>query len=375
MKENKKLIRYILIGVTFAVLLYWAVSHFGELAGVARAGLRIVQPFIVGLCLAVIINVLLRKLEKLWAKIFKKHPDSKAKRPVCLALSLLVGLAAIALVLFIIVPEILETITSMVESLPQYAARVQGWWSGLAEFLQRWSIEIPALQINTDKLVKTLGDYFASHGTWLVGQTVSITASIFAGLMQTIVSVIFSIYVLTQKETLGSQIKRLLAVTMPQKKRDKLYYFTELCNEAFSNFVTGQLIEAVIIGFLCFLGMLVLRLPFAPVVSVLVGATALIPVLGAYIGAAGGALLILLDSPLKALIFIVFLVILQNLEGNLIYPKVVGEAVGLPGIWVLVAVTVGGGLFGIPGMLVSVPLCSVLYTLLGEYVRSHKPKE
>ena len=181
--------------------------------------------------------------------------------------------------------------------------------------------------------------------------------------MNFVIAFAFSIYVLAQKETLKRQSLKVLRAVMKPEKLQKLLELLELSNRTFTNFITGQLTEAVIIGALCFVGMTIFGMPYAPAISVLVGFTALIPVFGAFIGTAVGAFLILLVKPIQALWFIVFIIVLQQFEGNLIYPKVVGKSVGLPGIWVLVAVTVGGSAMGVMGMLISVPVCSILYTV------------
>ena len=191
--------------------------------------------------------------------------------------------------------------------------------------------------------------------------------------MNFLLALVFSLYLLAQKETLLAQSRRLLRRILPQKAADRLMRLLSLTNNAFSSFVTGQVTEAFILGTLCCIGMLILRLPYALPVSVIIASLSLIPIFGAWIGAATGAFLIVFQSPIKALTFLIFLLILQQVEGNLIYPKVVGKSVGLPGLWVLAAVTIGGGAFGVLGMLLGVPVCSVVYVLVQDYIRSGKP--
>ena len=193
-------------------------------------------------------------------------------------------------------------------------------------------------------------------------------------LVVAVLALVFSLYLLAQKETLLAQSKRLLRRSLPQKAADRLLRLLSLSNNAFSSFVTGQVTEAFILGTLCCLGMLILRLPYALPVSVIIATLSLIPIFGAWIGAATGAFLIVFQSPIKALTFLIFLLILQQVEGNLIYPKVVGKSVGLPGLWVLAAVTLGGGAFGVLGMLLGVPVCSIVYSLVQEFIRG-KPAE
>ena len=189
-----------------------------------------------------------------------------------------------------------------------------------------------------------------------------------------VLGIVFAIYLLAQKENLGRQTKKSIRAIFGEERAKKIVDFSSLTNSVFTKFVTGQLTEACIIGVLCFIGMLIFGMPYAGIISILVGFTALIPIFGAFIGTGIGAFLILLENPLKAIWFVIFIIVLQQLEGNLIYPRVVGKSVGLPGIWVLAAVTIGGGLFGVMGMLFSVPICSVLYVMFREYV-NRKSKE
>ena len=184
-----------------------------------------------------------------------------------------------------------------------------------------------------------------------------------------ILALVFALYILGQKERLSEQLKRVITAYLPEEKADRMFYIGELSNRVFSNFVSGQLTEATLLGLLCFLGMTIFRMPYASMVAILVGFTALIPLFGAFIGTGIGAFLILMVSPIKAFWFIVFIIVLQQIEGNFIYPKVVGSSVGLPSIWVFSAITLGSRMFGVPGMLISVPLCSVLYCLFREAVR------
>jgi len=201
------------------------------------------------------------------------------------------------------------------------------------------------------------------------------TSSLFGGIVDLVLGFVFSMYVLSQKEKLGSNVKKVMNTFLPQKRVGQVTEIIAISDKAFSNFITGQLTEALIIGALCFIGMVAFNMPYALTISVLVGFTALIPVFGAFIGTAIGAFLILMVSPIKAVWFIVFIIVLQQIEGNFIYPKVVGKSVGLPGIWVLTAVTIGNGMFGLLGMIVAVPTFSVLYTLLKKVVDNKTKKQ
>ena len=215
-----------------------------------------------------------------------------------------------------------------------------------------------------EKIASLIND----RGSGIITVTWGATTSLLSGVVNVLLAFVFAMYLLAQKEAVCTHLKRLVTTVLPRQKAQRVLYIAKLSNQTFTNFISGQTIEAVIIGVLCFIGMLIFKMPYAGVVSVIVGATALVPVFGAWLGGGFGAFLILLTEPVKALWFIVFIVVLQQLEGNLIYPKVVGKSVGLPGILVLMAVTIGGGAFGVLGMLLCVPVCAVLYSLYCEFL-------
>ncbi|HIZ56943.1 MAG TPA: AI-2E family transporter, partial [Firmicutes bacterium] len=246
----------------------------------------------------------------------------------------------------------------------------QGWIQELLLTLglSADTLSLSNIQIDWAKLAESVSDFLQYGSTNLFHTTVGITTSIFSGFFNLILGSVFSIYLLLQKERLCLQAKKLLFAYLPEQRVHTILRIGSLSNKTFSGFVTGQVVEAAIIGILCFIGMKIFSMPYASMISCLVGLTALIPIFGAFIGTAIGAFLILMDNPMQAVWFILFIIILQQVEGNLIYPKVVGKSVGLPGIWVLTAITIGGSTFGIAGMLFSVPLCSVLYCMLKESV-------
>ena len=369
---NKKLLKYILIIITFTFVMYWAATNAGTVIGTAEKVLSLFAPFFAGLCLAFIINTIMCPLEKGWDKIFSKVKKQKIKdklrRPVCLVLSTLIVFGAVFAIIFMLIPEIINTVSSIINMVPGVIGKLDVWWGEFKELLEHYNIVLPALDFDFSKAINTVNNLLSNYGEKFINTTVNITTTIVTFIVNLVLAVVFSIYILSQKETLGRQVKELIHAVFPRKKTDKVFDVIALANQSFSKFVVGQLLEAVIIGLLCFIGMLIFRMPYAGVISVLVGFTALIPVFGAFIGTAIGAFLILLVNPMKAVWFVVFIIVLQQIEGNLIYPKVVGKTVGLPGIWVLLAVTVGGGAFGILGMLFSVPVCSVLYVLAKEFV-------
>lgn len=371
MEPNKTSLKRILGVITFALLLYWGLHHPGQIAGLFSGLFALVSPFIIGCAIAFIVNVPMRLLERHWPRLWgsKYGPrQEKAKRPVCLVLATLIVLGLIFALFFIVVPSLKDSISTFVAMLPQHMATVEGWWRALTELLSEYGIVLPALSLSLEEVYEAVINFVTNYGQTLMDTTIGITSSIVSVVVNFVLAFVFSLYLLAQKETLTRQTKKLLRALLPERRANWLMEVGVLTNRTFSNFLTGQLTEAVILGALCFVGMVLFHMPYAPVVSVLVGFTALIPIFGAFIGVGVGAFLILLVSPVQALWFLVFILILQQLEGNLIYPRVVGKSVGLPGIWVLAAVTVGGNAFGLVGMILSVPVCSVLYALLRQLV-------
>ena len=365
---NKENMKKLLFLIGFSMLLFWGVNHTAVVLEFLKGLLGVLSPFLVGLCFAFVINVLMRPIEGLWDRLAGEKRGSRAKRPVCLLLSTLMIAGAIFILLFMVVPEIRRTGATIIDMFPQYLLRLEGWWGELTDFFEEFAIVLPQPELNLAELKKIVGDFLAGSGQIFVGKTLAITTSIFSGVFNLFFGLVFAFYVLAQKETLSRQLKKLLRAYLPARRVEQVLDFAALTKKIFTNFVTGQLTEALIIGALCFLGMSLFRMPYAPMISVLVGFTALIPVFGAFFGTAIGAFLILMVDPVKAFWFIIFIIVLQQLEGDFIYPKVVGKSVGLPGIWVLAAVTVGGSAFGMLGMLLSVPVCSVLYCTLSRSV-------
>ena len=376
---DKKTLRSAALLVAFAIVLYWGLNHTEKPIALLGNIISAVSPFIIGLCIAFVINVLLRLLEKLWIFIWHKCKKQKwpqrLKRPICLTLSTLIVIGAIFAVVFMIIPEFYHTVEDFIANIPQYITRVEGLWGQVIVFAEDFGIVLPELELDSEMLINSLTSVVKNNDSIIVNKTIEITTSIFSVVANIIIATAFSIYVLAQKEKLGRQGRKLLYAFMRPRSADKLLDLLSLTNQTFSSFVTGQLTEAVIIGVLCFMGMLIFRMPYAAVISLLVGVTALIPVFGALIGTAIGAFLILLVSPIKAIWFVIFIIVLQQLEGNLIYPRVVGKLVGLPGIWVLAAVTLGNNLAGVVGMLLSVPLCAVLYCVLRDVVNARLAKK
>ncbi len=367
-KEHRSLFSGIFVLVAALIVFYCVLADFSDVLAFLKRILKVFSTVIYGFCIAYIVNIFMTPLEKLWDKIFsgkKTKLKEGIKRGVCLILSLSLILGILSAILFMLIPEITKTFTELFKLLPAF---IEDMEQLLSAKLQKYDISIPHFQLNTKEFQNTLLTWLPKLGTNFVNTTILITSSIFSTAFNTVVIVVLAIYMLTQKEKLCRGLKKLLFAVFKKKSADKTMDFLKLTNQTFTGFIRGQIVEAFIIGILCFIGMAMLNIPYAAVVSVVIAFTALIPVLGAYIGAILGAFLIVIVNPVKALWFLIFIVILQQLEGNLIYPKVVGKSVGLPGIFVLIAVTVGGSLFGITGMLISVPVTSVLYTVTRQFV-------
>lgn len=345
-----------------AVLL---IIYFKSVAAAVGAVLSIISPLVIGCALAYAFNLIMRRLEKIYFPNSQKRAVIASRRPVCLVLSLLAVILLITLIIVIIVPEISNIFRVLSDSFPVYAATAQEWlaeaevkFPAAGEFIRE---NIDPKKFDIKNITETVIN-FAKNGAF--SSALSVISSFFGGVVNFVVGLIFAVYILFNKEKLAVQADRLMRSYMKPKSEERFRYFCATADKCFSSFIVGQCTEAVILGLLCAIGMAILRIPYASTIGTLIGATALIPIVGAYIGAAVGALMIVVVDPIKALWFIIFLVILQQVEGNVIYPKVVGSSVGLPGMWVLAAVTVGGGLGGIGGMLLGVPAAATVYKLL-----------
>ena len=372
MELNKKNIKRILLLVACSIILYWALNNLSTLGKLLGSFFSLFSPLLIGAGIAYVMNLLLKAIERLWDMALKKAPELwrvKLKRPICLTATILLFLGIIFAIFFILIPRLEEAGSTLIANVPGYITQIQNWWGSLVDFAAGHGVTLPELSMNVEDATKFISKILSSDSSNVVNTTIDITTSILGALVNILLALVFSVYMLAQKETLISQSRRLLLAALPRKAGQRTMHILKLTNNAFSSFVTGQVTEAFILGSLCCIGMLILRLPYALPVSVIISFTSLIPIFGAWIGAATGAFLIVFVSPIKALTFLIFLLILQQVEGNLIYPKVVGKSVGLPGIWVLVSVTVGGDAFGVMGMLVGVPICSVAYTLAREFIR------
>lgn len=353
---------WVMIAV-LAVLSCLSVKYSETIFAVAALLIETVKPLIVGFVLAYILDILMKKLEKLYFPKQEAEWAAKTRRPVCVFGSIFIVFFAVIMIIVLVVPALGESFQVLAGGIPSAFDRFLVWISGIAgeagfEEVQSY---VNALQIDWDSLYHRLVDFLSKGVGGLFTSAFSVANVMISFVITGVVALIFAIYMLFQKETLRSQLKSLAKVYLPGSWNEKLMDFFALAHETFTSFISGQITEAVILGTLCAVGMCILRLPYALLTGVIVGVSALIPVMGAYIGACLGAFMIVTVSPAKALVFLIYLVILQQIEGNVIYPKVVGGSIGLPGIWVLASVTVGGGLFGVVGMLLGVPLTATVY--------------
>ncbi len=362
----------IIAGLTGGAILFsWVLRNLPQVFRLAGILIGIAAPFLVGLCIAFILNVPMRAVESelFPVKLQKKHPKLyHARRPVSLVFTLLLVIAVVFLALFIVIPEVGRTFQTLRAGFPVFVNRIRSWWSVLELRLPELNHWISGTQPKWDQIIETVFGFLQNGAAGIFQSTMGIATSVFSGILNFLIGFVFAIYVLLRKDLLARQCKKLLYAYLPEKPADAAIRISRLAIRIFSKFISGQCLEAAILGLLFFAAMSVFRFPYAMMISVLIAFTALIPVFGAFIGCAAGILMILVSSPIQALWFLVLFLVLQQLENNFIYPRVVGNSVGLPAMWVMFAVLIGGSTLGVTGMLFMVPLCSVLYALLRESV-------
>ena len=373
LKLDKRTFKMILSLAVLVILFAWLIGNAGLVLDFLKEVISILKPLFIGLIIAFLMNIVLRPLERFWQKISPKKGKGKKifeklKRPVCIVLSLLLVFGVIFAVIFIVVPEVYRTFMALINKIPEYSDKIELWWNELSEALSKFAVTLPSLDLHTDEIVSKVTEFVAERGQKFLNTTIGFTTSLVSSIANFFIAIVFSVYILAQKESFGAWSKKFSAAMFSPERANSVYKFFRLVNKTFTKFVSGQLTEAVALGSMCFIGMLVLRMPYAPMISVLVGFMALIPIFGAWIATIIGAFLIFLDTPIMAVWFVLFILVLQWFDGNFVYPKIVGKSVGLPALFVLLAVTAGGSAFGIVGMLVSVPTVSVVYTLVIEAV-------
>ena len=369
---DKKLFKSILLIITYAVVLVVVLARLDAVGGAVLWALGLVKPLLIGFAIAFVLNRPCQFFFRLYSRGLDKTPAQGAARPLAVLTSYLALIIIVVAIFSFVLPKLVESIQTFIFNLNGYIANAQNSINHLLEYLNLDIKQLDLSKLNTtlEGILNNALKFLSNLGPQIIEFTTGLVSIVVTGVL----ALVFSIYMLSGRDKLLGQCRRLLKAYVPAKVDGPISDVVSLTAETFTKFVTGQCIEACILGGLCTIGMLFIQPDYAPLIGVTVGASALIPVAGAYIGAILSAVLLLMVSPLKAFIFLVFLIILQQVEGNVIYPRVVGTSLGLPGIWVLAAVTVGGSLWGVPGILISVPIASVAYTLLRRDLRKRLDK-
>lgn len=365
--------RTLLLIITFAILLYWGVEHLEAILGVIGKILGIVFPFLLGGAIAFVLNVPMKNIERLIEPAFQGK--KLLLRMASIFLSFLMALGIIAFVVMMVIPELVDTLAQLNAGIPGFLDNVNAWLLDMTKNYPEIKDFLMSFEVNWADITQKALVMLQNAAGNVVSSTWGITTSVIGGITSAAVGLIFSIYILAEKEKLGMQFRKIIYAYLPEPAVMHILKVGRLANRTFSGFISGQCTEAVVFGLLCYTAMVIFRFPYAACVSVLIGFMTLLPVVGAFLGTALGALLIMVSSPIKALWFIIMIAVLQQIDGNLIYPRIVGNSVGLPSLWVLAAVTVGGSLMGVLGMLIFVPMVSVLYALFRENVYKNLQKK
>ncbi len=370
MEKDKKKIGLIFGGVAGCIILYWLLFQTDRFVLAYNVLARMLMPFFVGAVLAFILNVPMRGIENMLTGIKK----AEIRRPVALLLTFLAVILVLALVVGLLIPQVLQTGKTFIDKLPGFFSNVQTIFTDFLndnpEMLAWAQDNIDLKSLDIGGMVKeTLDVVTSSVGTIITG-TFSAIGTLTGGIVDAVIGIVFAVYCLFRKEILARQGRRLIYAFLPEKWCDTIVRVLRLANSTFSNFLSGQCLEVCILGCMFAVSMAIFQMPYIPLVSVLVAVTAFIPIVGAFAGCILGALFILVDNPMQAVWFVAMFLVLQQIENNLIYPRVVGTSIGLPGMWVLLAVTIGGELMGVAGMFLMIPMVAVLYVVLREVTTS-----
>lgn len=388
MKLDRKNVRIILLIITFAVVLYTVAQNLAAIYGAVATVWNVFGVVITGLAMAFVLNVPLKLFEN---RVFYGMSEDrrpyvrKMRRPVSLVCALVVTLGVIVILIAVILPQLTATVAEVASQLPNYINSVVQW---LKDFLAGFGITIDALEdfsVDWEQVFSDLTTYLkegsanvlesaASAGSSVVSTVTDVGGSVISTVMNTFLGLIVAVYVLAQKERIGHFMKRCIDAFLPHRASSAISRIASMASETFSNFVAGQFTDSCILGVLCYICMRIFRFPYPEVISVVIGVTSLVPMVGSFIGEVIGALLILIVSPIKALLFIVMVLAIQQVDGAFIYPRIVGKSVGLPGVAVFCAVIVGGNVAGVLGSLLGVPVCALLYALLREAVDARQKR-
>lgn len=373
MRMNREMKKHILEIVAFAIILYCAIMHLDLVWRFLCSLLSLFLPFILGGSIAFIINVPMKQIEKY---VFRKNQKGqKAKRILSYIITLLIVLGVLTLAMVVIIPELTRTVKMLASQVPAAMTAAQEWYQdnqdklpSVAAFIEESELDIASISAKATEFLQSAATGVLSSGFHLIGSVVS-------GIVSFLIGIVFSVYVLIQKEKLSCQTRKILYALLPEKKADRVISIGKLANQVFSGFLSGQCLEACILGAMFVIILGIFRIPYAMLIGVVIALTALIPIVGAFIGCVVGIFLIIMVDPVKAVWFLILFLVIQQIEGNLIYPRVVGGSIGLPSMWVLVAVSVGGSLFGISGILLFIPLCSVCYALFRDFIHGRLRKK
>lgn len=371
--ERKELKKYLIIAVII-IGICAVVKNFSLLGVIIGLIFTALYPLILGAAIAFVFNIFLSFCERHY---FPKKTDgfiAYSRRAVCLTFSITLTLGTIALLLNVVIPEFFKSVKLIWNEVPILAENLKDWAIKNSENIPDIQKKIMDMDIDWSAFAQNAFSFLTVGAGGLISSVADIIGAFTLSVTRIVIAVIFAVYLLVCKDGIKTGLRRAENVYLKPAVSKKINHYLDTANKTFKSFFVGQFTEAIILGSLCTIGMLILKLPYAAMTGTVVGVTALIPIVGAYIGAALGAFMILTKSPMQVLVFIIFLVILQQIEGNLIYPKVVGSSIGLPGIWVLAAVTVGGSLFGITGMLLGVPTIATVYKLIYEDIANREEK-
>lgn len=371
-KEWKDYLRPRIILIVFGVALYTLLQMPERLSGTINWLCRVFSPIMLGFAIAFVLNVFLDFIERALAFFSRGKLRHAPRRAISLLLTVALMLGAVVGVLFVVIPAIGVTVNQVVRYLPQSSTEAADWAAARLTDMGFNAEIVSDMRVRFLDLINQLLDYLKSESFGVANIALDVTTSILDVALSIVLGLIFALYILASKEKIGRFVNDAMRHFMPAKRWDKTVEIAHLSFTTFASFVKGQLLEACILGMLCFIGMMIFRFPNPAVISLLIGVTALIPIVGAWVGAGVSAFLIVIVSPIKALLFLIFILVLQQIDNNFVYPRVVGTSVGLPGVLVLAAITVGGNVAGVIGMLVGVPLCSVLYVLIKQVVYGKK---
>lgn len=367
LKEELKDLKKCIILIFIAVFALWASNNLSIIGGVLSKIFKVLFPFILGGVIAFILNIPMTKIEN---KLKKKIKNQKLVRMISIALSLLLFILIIAIIALLLIPELVENIELLISNIPGLIDKIEVF---VLDLLDKY----PDIQVQIEELFTSSGnitDIISNILNYFVNGAIGFISSLIEGFVTFFTAIIFSIYMLSQKEYLTKGFKKILYASVNKEKADKVMKVGSLTNKTFSKFISGQCVEACILGILMFIAFTLCRFPYALLIAVLTAVTALVPIFGAIIAMVIGAILIGITNPLQAILFIIVFQVIQQIEGNFIYPRVVGKSVGLSPMWTLLSITVGGNLFGIVGMLIGLPLASVIYAVVKEVV-NNKLKE